>query len=65
MTLAFFDLSILEILLIVFDIALIIWIAQLGKTTSLGYFGTLLIAIFGTPLLALVVVLILKSRQGR
>jgi len=63
MTLAFFDLSILEVLLIVLDIILIIWVARLGKDTALGYFGTLLIAIFGSPLLALVIILILKTRQ--
>ena len=63
MTLAFFDLSILEVLLIVLDIILIIWVDRLGKDTALGYFGTLLIAIFGSPLLALVIILILKTRQ--
>ncbi|TSJ43787.1 hypothetical protein FO440_06255 [Mucilaginibacter corticis] len=63
MTLAFFDFGILEVLLIVLDIILIIWVARLGKDTALGYFGTLLIAIFGSPLLALIIILILKTRR--
>ena len=65
MTLAFFDFGILGVLLIILDIILIIWVAQLGKSTSLGYFGTLLIAIFGSPILALIVVLILKLRKSK
>ncbi len=65
MTLAFFDFGIIGILLIVLDIILIIWVAQLGKSTALGYFGTLLIAIFGSPLLALIIVLILKTRSSK
>ncbi|MDB5156769.1 MAG: hypothetical protein JWR50_1476 [Mucilaginibacter sp.] len=65
MTLAFFDFGITEILLIVLDIILIIWVAQLGKNTALGYFSTLLIAIFGSPILALIVVLILKNRSSK
>lgn len=60
MTLAFFDFGITGVLLIVLDIILIIWVARLGKDTALGYFGTLLIAIFGSPILALLVILILK-----
>ncbi|TSJ43788.1 hypothetical protein FO440_06260 [Mucilaginibacter corticis] len=57
--------SILAISCFAIYLLFIIWVIKMGKTTALGFWGTLVVAIFGSPLLALIVVLILKSRQTR
>lgn len=50
--------GIIEILVILIGIAILLAVANYGKNTSLGYFGSLLLAIFTTPLIAFFIILI-------
>ena len=62
MTLAFIDIGAQELILILLILILIISVARYGKNTALGYWGTILLALFASPLIALIVVLILRRR---
>lgn len=48
------------IILIILAIFFIIAIGQYGKNTALGYWGSILLAIFTTPVVAFIVITILK-----
>jgi hypothetical protein len=64
MTLAFFEFGFVEILLLLIAILFTIWVGKLGKETDLGYWGTIILAIFTTPFVALVVVLFLRYKKS-
>ncbi len=50
--------GVIEILVILIGIAILLAVANYGKNTTLGYFGSLLLAIFTTPLIAFFIILI-------
>ena len=62
MTLAFIDIGAQELIIILLILILIIPLAKYGKDTALGYWGTVLLAIFASPLIALIVVFVLRRR---
>lgn len=52
-----------EILIVLLGI-LIFWaVANFGKNTSLGFWGSLLLAIFTTPIIAFLIILIFFKRR--
>ncbi|KIA91683.1 hypothetical protein OC25_20180 [Pedobacter kyungheensis] len=55
--------GIIEILVILVGIAILLAVANYGKNTSLGYFGSLLLAIFTTPLIAFFIILIFFKKD--
>ncbi|QIL38377.1 hypothetical protein G7074_03235 [Pedobacter sp. HDW13] len=55
--------GIIEILVILIGIAILLAVANYGKNTSLGYFGSLLLAIFTTPLIAFFIILIFFKKD--
>ncbi len=55
--------GIIEILVILVGIAILLAVASYGKNTSLGYFGSLLLAIFTTPLIAFFIILIFFKKD--
>jgi hypothetical protein len=52
-----------EVILIVLAIFFIIVIGRYGKNTALGYWGSILLAIFTTPVVAFIVITILKAMK--
>jgi len=48
------------IILIILAILFIIAIGQYGKNTALGYWGSVLLSMFATPVVAFIVITILK-----
>ncbi len=64
MTLAFLNIGPIEIIIIlVVAISVIIAIGNYGKHTALGYSGSVLLSVLGTPLIALIVISILRLRK--
>lgn len=63
MQLTFLNLGTPEIFLILIALLLIIWIGHYGKNTALGYSGSVVLAILGTPLVALIVIAVLKAKK--
>jgi hypothetical protein len=58
-------LGIAEILLILICLALIIAVANYGKDTALGYWGTVVLALFTSPLVAFLIIWIfLKNKRN-
>ncbi len=62
MTLAFIEFGFIEIIFIIIWIAIIYAVGNYGRDTALGYWGSILLAIFTTPLIAFIVILVLKKR---
>jgi hypothetical protein len=62
MTLAFLDIGGFEFILILLWLVLIIALGKYGKKTALGYYGSILLAIFTTPLVAFIVIIILRNK---
>lgn len=63
MTLAYLNASGTEIIFIISYFLLIIWAGDYGRNTVLGYWGTIMIGLFASPLLAFAVVYILNNRS--
>lgn len=63
MTLAFLNIGTTEMIFILaIGLGLIIAVANYGRNTALGYWGTLLLAIFSSPIVAFVVAAVLRSK---
>lgn len=45
------------------SLLILVAIGNYGKDTPLGYWGSILVSLVGTPVLALIVITILKSRE--
>jgi magnesium-transporting ATPase (P-type) len=65
MTLAYLNVSGTEIIFIISYFLLIIWAGDYGRNTVLGYWGTIMIGLFASPLLAFAIVYILKSSSSQ
>jgi len=65
MTLGFLNIGAPEIILIIVALFFVIAIGNYGKDTALGYWGSILLSIFVTPLVAFIVITILKFRKAR
>ncbi|MEO6977832.1 MAG: hypothetical protein ABI113_05610 [Mucilaginibacter sp.] len=63
MKLAFLNIGGAELILIIVAILLIVAIGRYGKDTALGYWGSILLAIFTTPIIAFIVITFLKLRN--
>jgi hypothetical protein len=50
-------------IILLIALALIVGIGNYGRNTALGYWGSVLLAIFSTPLVAFAVIFFLKSRK--
>jgi len=53
----------IEILFILVGIFILLAVANYGKNTSLGYFGSLLLAILTTPLIAFFIILLFFKKD--
>lgn len=65
MTLAYLNVSGTEIIFIISYFLLIIWAGHYGRQTALGYWGTIMIGLFASPLLAFAIVYILRSTSSQ
>lgn len=65
MELAFLNIGSAEIILIIVAIIFIIVIGRYGQDTVFGYWGSILLAIFTTPLIAFIILSILKANKRR
>lgn len=63
MTLAYLNISGPEVILIILYFLLIIWAGHYGRHTVLGYWGTIMIGLFASPLLAFAIVFYLRSTR--
>ena len=63
MKLAFLNIGGAEIILVIVAILLIVAIGRYGKDTALGYWGSILLAIFTTPIIAFIVITFLNVRK--
>jgi len=64
MTLAFLDIGGVEFTLIILIALAVFWsIGNYGKDTALGYRGSVLLSMLLTPLVALAIIRIIKSRS--
>jgi len=63
MTLSFNGIGAAEILLIIFALSITILLANYGKNTVFGYWGSALLGICITPLLAFVLLNYLKNKS--
>ncbi len=64
MTLAYLNASGTEIIFIISYFLLIIWAGHYGRHTVLGYWGTIIIGLFASPLLAFAIVYILNNKRN-
>jgi len=53
-----------EWLLILIGILTIVALGNYGRNTPLGYWGSVLLAMLGTPLVAFIVIFILRNRKA-
>lgn len=65
MTLAFLGLGAMEIVIILIVLFLIIAVANYGRDTALGYWGTLILSLITSPVVGFIVVLILKNSKPK
>ncbi|HEY1061038.1 MAG TPA: hypothetical protein VGE44_05105 [Daejeonella sp.] len=64
MTLAYLNISGPEVILIILHFLLIILTGHYGRNTVLGYWGTIMIGLFASPLLAFAIVYILNNKRN-
>jgi hypothetical protein len=65
MTLAFLNIGIFEIVIILaIIITMVIAIGNYGKRTALGYGGSVLLSILATPLTAFIVISVLRIKKS-
>jgi len=66
MTLAFLNLGFPELILVGgLGLLLIIAIGNYGRNTALGYTGSIILAIFSTPIVAFLIISIIKGRENK
>jgi len=58
-----FSLGFVAIVMVVW-LLLIIALGNYGRDTELGYWGCILLALFTTPVIAFIVILVLKSKRN-
>lgn len=63
MKLAFLDIGSTEIILILLVVAFIIAVGNYGKNTALGYRGSVVLSLLASPLVAFIIISIIKSRS--
>lgn len=63
MILTFLNLGIIEIVFVLITLLIIIAVGNYGKNTALGYWGSVLLSVLSTPLVAFIIISILKSRS--
>ncbi|GAA4315897.1 hypothetical protein GCM10023149_12690 [Mucilaginibacter gynuensis] len=54
-----------EILIIAAAIALIIGIGNYGRNTVFGYWGSVLLALFTSPIVAFIILYVVKTRTAK
>ncbi len=64
MALAYLNVSGTEVIFIISYFLLIIWAGHYGRNTVLGYWGTIMIGLFASPLLAFTIVYILNRKSN-
>jgi hypothetical protein len=64
MTLAFINFGAVELVYIIIYVLLVFTIGNYGRNTVLGYLGSILLAIFFTPLIAFIVIVILRAKRS-
>ena len=64
MTLAYLNVSGTEVIFIISYFLLIIWAGHYGRNTVLGYWGTIMIGLFASPVLAFAIVYILNNKSN-
>lgn len=64
MTLAYMNLGTAEIILILVAFIFILVIGNYGRHTALGYWGSVLLAILSTPVVAFIIISILRYRHA-
>ena len=65
MLLTFLNLGITEFILILsLILLLIVGVGNYGKNTALGYWGSVLLSILSSPIIAFIIISILKSRKS-
>lgn len=57
-------LGILEIILIVVAFLFVIALGNYGRNTALGYWGSILLALLSTPVVAFIIISILRYRKS-
>jgi len=62
MNLAFLNIGTIELVVIVLAISLIIAVANYGRDTALGYWGSLALSLITSPVVAFIVILFLKKK---
>jgi len=65
MLLTFFNLGNFEIFFVLIILLLIMAVGNYGKPTALGYWGSVLLSVISSPLVAFIVIFIIKSRSRR
>jgi len=63
MLLTFFNLGIPEMVFMLIILLIIMAVGNYGKNTALGYWGSVLLSVLSTPLVAFIIISILKSRS--
>ncbi|MBG6234401.1 ABC-type transport system involved in multi-copper enzyme maturation permease subunit [Pedobacter sp. CAN_A7] len=63
MLLKFLNLGITEMFFVLIILLLIIAIGNYGKNTALGYWGSVLLSILSTPIVAFIIISIIKLRS--
>jgi hypothetical protein len=59
---AFLNLRGFELMIVIVGILMLFAVANYGRDSQLGYFGSLLLAVFTSPILAFIVIYYLKYR---
>lgn len=62
MLLTFFNLGTPEMVIILIILLVIMAVGNYGKNTALGYWGSVLLSILSTPLVAFIIISIIKFR---
>lgn len=63
MLLTFLNIGIPEIVLMLIILLIIMAVGNYGKNTALGYWGSVLLSVLSTPLVAFIIISIIKSRS--
>jgi hypothetical protein len=64
MTFAFIDFGAGELVYIIIYVLLVFAAGNYGRNTALGFLGSILLAIFFTPLIAFIVIVILRAKRS-
>jgi hypothetical protein len=65
MLLTFLNLGTTEIVIFSLLLLIIIAIGNYGKNTALGYWGSVLLSVLSSPVVAFIIILILRARKSK